>query len=279
MKQKRAWLSGRLTTFLMVVFLASTLVLPKMSVGAEDMTTIYVQESEVPIEVDGNITRAEWGNTQEIKCLIEGIKTVDQEAFFRVQHHKDNLIFACELLTDSTPQRGDGFNVALKTGADPKLPESRADYVVSISVSGTYFSRIRFNIAHIPEYLPFKELVKGGCMFGTSWAHNASEHMNYELSIPFKLLSYGLKEDPSITLSRVSVFDQSVPVQTEGRLSNFLVWPMRPEFAKLVFPHPIPQFIPDAVPIVAAFCLCCVLVALAKSKRSITNRESARILA
>ena len=106
---------GRPATFLMVVFLASTLALPHASAGADDMTTIYVQESEVPIVIDGNITRTEWGKTQETKYTIfrpqPGIK---QEGFFRVQLGKDDLFVAGELITDITPERGDGFYLGFK---------------------------------------------------------------------------------------------------------------------------------------------------------------------
>ena len=255
---------------LMVIFLASISVLPKMSVGADDMTTIYVQESEVPIIIDGNITRAEWGKTQEFRFMEDPtIKhTVKQEGYFRVQHHRDNLILAGELLTDTTPQKDDRFSVGLKTGANPDLPSERTDYVVTINLYGPN----SLGIASIPGNIPFRELVRGAFQLSPSFAHNESAHMNYEFSIPFQLLSFGLKENPSVVSFRTSIGDGSVPAIIDGKLVNYIGWPAYPQLGRFVFNLPVPEFNPEAVPMVAVFCLCCLLLALAKRKRNTRRR-------
>jgi hypothetical protein len=239
-----------------------------MSVGADDMTTIYVQESEVPIVIDGNITREEWGKTQEIRYGELGIQTAKQEGFFRVQFHNNRLVVAGELLTDTTPQSDDSFGVSLKTGADPKQV---VDYAITIICDGSE----GYHIAHIPKTLPFVELVRVGQRFGKSFAHAEENHRTYETGVPFELLSFGLKEEPSTVLFKTSLKDTSKPVVINSTIANFLVWPTPyPSLAQIIFPHPIPEFSPEAVPIISASCLCCVLLALAKRKRNLSRRAS-----
>lgn len=204
--------------------------------STNDPNTIYVQESEVPIIVDGNITEKEWGKTQEIKYGKLGIQTAKQEGFFRVQFHKDRLFFAGELLTDTTPQSDDGFSISLKTGADPKQV---VDYAITILCDGSE----GYHIAHIPKTLPFIELVRGAAKFSKSFTHVEEYHRCYELGVPFELLSFGLKEEPSTVLFKTSLKDTSKPVVINSTIANFLVWPTPyPSLAKIIFPYPIPEF-------------------------------------
>jgi hypothetical protein len=201
-----------------------------------DPNTIYVQESEVPIVIDGNITEKEWGKTQEIKYGELGIQTAKQEGFFRVQFHNNRLVVAGELLTDTTPQSDDSFGISLKTGANPKQV---VDYAITIICDGSE----GYHIAHIPKTLPFVELVRGAAKFSKSFAHTEEDHRTYETGVPFELLSFRLEEEPSTVLFATSLKDTSKPVVINSTIANFLVWPTpHPSLAKIIFPHKIPEF-------------------------------------
>lgn len=199
---------------------------------SKDQFILPVDKTKGPIKIDGIPTQEEWAHVKETSFVqVTGTEIEILRGTLKVQYDKETVYFSAQS-SDSKLQYGDTFTISFRTNVTDDSKRGLMDYLVTC-----------FLTPDLRLYLDYGENIgesKPPHFDEVEAAYNFNKTISWEVSVPTKMLSSGLKTDPTQVESFAQIFDD-----IHGRNIR-LVWPPNNPFSKrsglLIFSTPIPDF-------------------------------------